>query len=123
MSSGAVAIPITVRCECGEAHSVDLGDKLDCPCGRHYDTSSIPPERFAHIRARQARSRLYIQIGLIFVVGAAVVTGILWGVKGVAVGLPLACLMWFLFLGKWYRKRWLLDVGEPTTLQLEASER
>lgn len=117
-----MAIPITVRCECGETHAVELGDGIDCACGRHYDTSSIAPERFAHVRARQARARLYIQLGLIFVAGTAVLTGLLWGVKGLAIGLPLACLLWFLFLGKWYRKRWLLDVGEPTVLQLEASE-
>ena len=40
------------------------------------------------------------------------------------VGLPLAALVWFLFLGKWYRKRWLLrNARDPTTLQLEATER
>ena len=118
-----MAIPITVRCECGETHSVDLGDAIDCNCGRHYDTSTIPAERFAHVRARQARGRLYLQIGLIFLASVAVITGVLWGLKGLAVGIPLACLIWFLFIGKWYRKRWLLDVGEPTTLQLEATER
>jgi hypothetical protein len=119
----ALAIPITVRCECGETHSIDLGDTVDCICGRHYDTSTIPPERFAHVRARQARGRLYVQLGMIFVGGAAVLTAVLWGLKGVAIGVPLSGLVWFLFLGKWYRKRWLLDVGEPTTLHLEASER
>ena len=118
-----MAIPITVRCECGETHAVELGDSVDCSCGRQYDTSSIQPERFAHVRARQARARLYIQLGLIFVAGTAVFTGLLWGVKGLAVGIPLACLMWFLFLGKWYRTRWLLDVGDKTVLQLEATER
>lgn len=118
-----MSIPITVRCECGEAHSLDLGDVVECSCGRHYDTSTIAPERFAHVRARQARGRLYIQLGLIFIVGTAVLTGLVWGLKGIAIGVPLACLIWFLFLGKWYRRRWLLDVGEPTTLQLEATER
>jgi hypothetical protein len=118
-----VAIPITVRCECGETHSVDLGDAVDCPCGRRYDTSTIPEGRFAHVRARQARGRLYLQLGLIFLASAAVITGLLWGLKGLAVGIPLACLVWFLFLGKWYRKRWLLNTEEPTTLQLEATER
>ena len=118
-----MAIPITVRCECGEVHAVDLGDTVDCSCERHYDTSAIPPERFAHVRARQARGRLYMQLGLVFIVGVALITGLVWGVKGLAIGVPLACLLWFLFLGKWYRRRWLLDVGEPTTLQLEAGDR
>jgi hypothetical protein len=119
----AVAIPITVRCECGETHAVELGDRVDCSCGRQYDTSTLAPERFAHIRARQARMRLYLQLGVVFVVTIAVVTAVVWGVKGIALGLPLSALIWFLFLGKWYRKRWLLDVGEPTTLQLEASNK
>jgi hypothetical protein len=118
-----VAIPITVRCECGETRSAELGDHVDCSCGRHYDTSTLAPERFAHVRARQARMRLYVQLGLIFIAGSAVGTGLLWGVKGLALGIPLSGLMWFLFLGKWYRKRWLRDVGERTTLKLEATER
>jgi hypothetical protein len=118
-----VSIPITVRCECGETHSVDLGDPVACTCGRHYETASLPPERFAHIRARQARIRLYLQLGFIFMALSAVGTAILWGVKGIAVAVPLAGLVWFLFLGKWYRRRWLRDVGDRTTLQLEASER
>lgn len=116
-----MAIPITVRCECGVSHSLELGDSVECACGRHYDTSSLPPERFAHIRARQARMRLYVQLGLIFVVATAVVTGVIWGVKGLALGLPLSGLVWFLFFGKWFRRRWLRDVGDATTLKLEAS--
>jgi hypothetical protein len=117
-----VAIPITLKCECGETHSADLGDRVDCSCGRHYETSALAPERFAHVRARQVRMRLYIQLGLIFVAGAVVLTAVLWGLKGVALGAPLSGLAWFLFLGRWYRKRWLLDVGDRTPLTLEASE-
>jgi hypothetical protein len=36
---------------------------------------------------------------------------------------PLSGLLWFLFLGKWYRRRWHMEAAEPTTLQLEASDR
>jgi hypothetical protein len=118
-----VTIPITVKCECGETNSSKLGDSVECACGRRYETSTLAPERFAHVRARQARARLYLQLGLVFVVGVAVATGTIWGLKGLALGLPLSGLIWFLFLGKWYRRRWLLDVGEPTTLQLEASKK
>ncbi len=119
-----MAIPITIRCECGELHSADLGDSVDCSCGRHYDTSTLPPERFAHVEAKQARIRLYLALGLIFVVGVSVLTAVQWGLRGIMVGLPLAALVWFLFLGKWYRKRWLLrNARDSTTLQLEATER
>jgi hypothetical protein len=117
-----VAIPITIRCECGETHSAELGETVTCACGRRYDTSTIPPERFAHIRAKQARIKLYLQLGMVFIVGAVVASALLWGLKGVALALPLSCLLWFLYFGKWYRRRWLKDVNEPTTLQLEASK-
>jgi hypothetical protein len=118
-----VAIPITVRCECGQTHAAKLGDIVECSCGRRYETAALPPERFAHVRARQARIRLYIRLGFVFVAGIAVATALLWGLRGVALGAPLAGLMWFLFLGKWYRRRWLRDVPEPTALQLEATDR
>lgn len=116
-----MGIPLVVRCECGESHSVDLGDAVDCPCGRRYDTSSLPPERFADVRVRQARIRLYLQLGLIFVLGITVLAAVVWGLKGLAVALPLAALMWFLFLGKWYRKRWLMRKAEQPTLTLDSS--
>lgn len=118
-----MAIPITVRCECGETHSVDLGDTVECTCGRRYETATLPPERFADIRARQARIRLYVQLGIVFIGLSAVGAALLWSAKGVAVAVPLAGLIWFLFLGKWYRRRWLRHVGDRTVLQLEASER
>jgi hypothetical protein len=118
-----MAIPITVRCECGETHAVDLGDTVECPCGRRYDTSTLPAERFAHVRARQARIRLYMQLGIIFMVTSVVIAAVLWGVKGVAVAIPLAGLLWFLFFGKWYRTRWLRDSGDQPPVRLEATER
>jgi hypothetical protein len=118
-----MAIPITVRCECGMKHSVDLGDTVDCPCGRRYETSTVPPESFAHVRARQARIRLYMQLGFIFMAVSIVLAAVFWGVKGVAIAVPLAGLLWFLFFGKWYRKRWLHGDRDTTTFQLEASER
>ena len=118
-----MASPITLKCECGELHRVTLGERVTCGCSRAFDTSTLPAERFAHVRAKQVRVRLYLQLSLIFVVGVIVVTAALWGLRGVALGAPLAALLWFLFLGKWYRKRWLGDGADRTTLTLEASER
>lgn len=118
-----MAIPITVRCECGETHSVDLGDEVECTCGRRYETASLSPASFADIRARQARMRLYMQLGIVFIGLSVVAAAVLWGLKGVLIALPLAGLVWFLFFGKWYRRRWLLDTGDRTTLRLEATER
>ena len=117
-----MSIPITIRCECGEVHSARLGDPVDCGCGRHYDTSTLPPEQFADARARQLKVKLYIQLGVIFVAGVSVATAALWGLRGIAIGLPLSGLVWFLFLGKWYRRRWINSLPEATTVKLEARD-
>ena len=58
-----MAIPITVRCECGETHSAKLGDVVECSCGRRYDTSQIPESTFAQVREHQAKARLYVRVG------------------------------------------------------------
>jgi hypothetical protein len=113
-------VPITVRCECGETVSVDLGDEVSCTCGRRYDTSKLAPDQFGTVRAAQARMRLYIQVGIIFIVAITVLTALKWGIKGAAVGGPVAALIWFRFLGKWYKRRWLKDTGDRPSLQLEA---
>ena len=49
-----------------------------------------------------------MQLGIVFMGLSVVGAAVLWGVKGVAVAVPLAGLVWFLFFGKWYRRRWLV---------------
>lgn len=117
-----MAIPLTIRCECGESHKATLGETVECSCGRRYDTSTLPPDGFAGVQARRARIRLYLQLGIVFIVVAIVLSAVFWGLKGVALAIPLAGLSWFLFIGKWYRRRWLRDLGEQTTLQLDATK-
>ena len=61
-----MAIPITVRCECGETHKGDLGDVVECACGRRFETSKVSESNFPQVREHQAKGRLYVQIGVIF---------------------------------------------------------
>jgi len=118
-----VAIPITVRCECGETHSVKLGDVVDCSCGRRYDTSQLPKERFAQVRAHQAKTRLYVRLGAVWIIVLGLVTFLLWGKWGVSVGAPLAALIWFLIIRRWFMRTFVPSPGELPTLELEASEK
>jgi hypothetical protein len=116
-----VAIPLTVRCECGELSSVKLGDTVRCPCGRTYDTSTLPSGQFAQVRAHQAKGRLYVRLGFVFVVGIGVVTGLTWGFWGAAIGVPLAGLIWFRLIRRWFMRTFVPSPGELPTLELEAS--
>jgi hypothetical protein len=118
-----VAIPLTVRCECGETHSVNLGDTVDCICGRHYDTSELPEEQFAQVKAHKARTNLYVRLGFVWIVGLGLVTFLLWGKWGVAVGAPLAALIWFLIIRRWFMRTFVPSPGELKTLELEATEK
>jgi len=117
-----VAIPITVRCECGQTHSAKLGDRVECSCGRSYETSQLPQERFTQVRAHQARARLYVRVGFIFVVGITVVAALAWGMWGAAVAAPVTAVIWFKIIRRWFTRNFVPSPGELPTFELEASK-
>ncbi len=118
-----MAIPITVRCECGESHSARLGETVSCSCGRTYETSRLPRERYAQVLEHQAKAKLYVRIGFVFVVGIGVAAFLLWGMWGTAVAAPLAGLIWFRIIRRWFMRTFVPSPGELPTLELEASNK
>ena len=74
-------IPITLTCECGEQHSVQVGDTVNCGCGRVYDTRARTGTAEG-VRHAQAKMRLYITFGILLLVAAAFATYVLWGREG-----------------------------------------
>ena len=119
---GMPAIPITLRCECGQTHTAELGDRLRCECGRSYDTRAVDQTRLAGVRQSQAKMRVYITCGTLFIIGVAAVTFALWGLKGIAIGIPASGLFWFRLIGPIVRRRVFFGAGELPTWQLEASQ-
>jgi hypothetical protein len=117
-----VAIPITVKCECGEAHKANLGDAVECSCGRRYDTSAIPESTYPQIREHQAKSRLYVRVGAVFIIAVGLIAFFLWGVYAAAVTVPLASMLWFWYIRRWFIRRYVPSPGELPTLELEASK-
>jgi hypothetical protein len=115
-------IPITLRCECGQAHSVELGDHVQCSCGRSYDTRTLDQARLMGVRRSQAKMRLYITFGLLFIVGISFTAFALWGVKGIAIGLPASAIAWFRLIGPVVRRRVFYGAGELPTWQLESTK-
>ena len=118
-----MAIPITVRCECGQVTPARLGETVTCSCGRVYETSTLPAGPFAQVRAHQARGRLYVRIGFVFVVGIAALAFVFWGIWGAAVAGPLAALIWFRVIRRWFMRTFVLSPGELPTLDLDASRK
>jgi hypothetical protein len=116
-----MAVPITLRCECREIHKADLGDEVTCRCGRVFDTAGLPHADLGGVYRSQLRMRLYTTIGIVFVAGISLVAAALWGFKGLAVGLPLAALVWFRIIGPSFRRRVFRGAGELPRWTLEAS--
>jgi hypothetical protein len=115
------AIPITVKCECGETHSAKLGDVVECPCGRVYETSQISESNFPQLREHQAKARLYVRVGAIFLIVIGVISFFLWGIFGAAITVPIGGMLWFWYIRRWFMRRYVPSPGELPTLQLEAT--
>lgn len=114
-------IPLTVTCECGRAHSVQLGDRVTCECGRTYDTRELDQARLFGVRHAQAKIRLYITFGILLMAAGAFAAYTVWGLRGIAVGIPVTGLLWFRLIGPVVRKRVFHGAGELPTWQLGAS--
>lgn len=117
-----MSLPITVRCECGETVSAELGDIVTCACGRRYDTTSIGGEKLARVRAAKARITLYLRVATIFLVGMVVVAGVLYQGRGVAIAIPAAAAVWFWMISPRYKRRYLTDLSEMPSWDLKASD-
>jgi hypothetical protein len=116
-----MAIPITVRCECGETHKAKLGDVVECSCGRSFDTSKVAESNFPQVREHQAKARLYVRIGAIFVLGAGVAAFVIWDFWAAAITVPLVAMFWFWYVRRWFMRRYVPSPGELPTVELEAS--
>ena len=66
--------------------------------------------------------RLYITFGLIFIVGVSFATFALWGLKGVAIGLPASALAWFRLIGPPVRRRVFYGAGELPAWRLKSTK-
>lgn len=115
-----MSIPLTVRCECGEVLSADAGEVVTCTCGRRYDTSTLPGPSVAHVKATQARLRLYARLGAVAVVTFGLLGFFLAGLPGVAGAASVSALLWWKVVAPALRRRHMDDVTDLPTWSLEA---
>lgn len=105
--------PITLTCECGERRYVQYGERWRCEqCGRTWDTSRIPVEQYAAIRATQLRYRrapMAISVVALLCVIAAVIVG--KAVGGLLVVAILA-ITWSMFFRPMHRRRYRAALAE-----------
>lgn len=74
-------VPITIRCDCGDARPVHYGERWTCAaCGRTWNTAQVPAEEYWGLMRDLRRYRL-----------------IVWGITAIIVGtlVPLAVIYSF----------------------------
>lgn len=115
-----MSIPLTLRCECGEVLSTQSGETVTCACGRRYDTSTLPGPSVAHVKATQARLRLYARLGVIIVVFFGLLGFFLAGLPGVAGAASISAILWWRVVAPALRRKHMDDVNDLPTWTVEA---
>jgi hypothetical protein len=112
---------ITVNCECGQTNYLSYGESWTCPaCGRTYDTKRIPADEYEQIRQISFRYRL-LPIGFAALVALAAIVFTLTGnIIGVFLLLPIALVIWFVFIRPTHRKRYREAIQDLPVWHLRA---
>jgi hypothetical protein len=105
--------PIAVTCECGTKHDVRYGEAWTCEqCGRRWDTNQIPREQYEAVRRTQLRFRvLPVAVGLL-VAALAIFFSLTGNVISVFFLMPVALMVWFVFLRPVHRKRYRRAIAD-----------
>jgi hypothetical protein len=105
--------PITVTCECGEKRHLHYGEEWHCDrCGKRWDTRQIPAEQYDAIRRLQWRFRLMpIAYGMV-VAALAIFFTLTGNIFNVFVLLPLAMMIWFVFLRPTHQRRYRQAIAD-----------
>jgi hypothetical protein len=116
------ALPLTIRCDCGEVGHVSHGERWVCErCGRSYDTTALPDDEYRAVRAIQRR---YFVGGWI-AAGAVALFVLFLAISNqplqVAAGLPIILIAWFTYVRPILRRRYRRALAKAgSTWQVEA---
>ena len=112
---------ITVNCECGQTNYLSYGETWTCAsCGRTYDTNRIPAEEYDQIRQITFRYRLLpIAFGALVALCAIAFT-LTGNIFGVFFLLPVALVVWFVFIRPTHQKRYRAAIQNLPVWSLRA---
>jgi hypothetical protein len=105
--------PITITCECGEKRDLRYGEDWRCErCGKRWDTRQIPAEQYDAIRRLQWRFRLMPIVLGVVVAALAIFFTLTGNIFNVFVLLPLAMMIWFVFLRPVHQRRYRQAIAD-----------
>ena len=113
--------PITLTCECGERRELAYGERWDCEsCGRSWDTNRIPAEQYQDIRRLSLRYRAVPVVLGALVALLAIFFTLTGNIFGVFFLLPVALVIWFVFIRPTHQKRYRRAIQDLPVWQLRA---
>jgi hypothetical protein len=99
--------PIAVTCDCGEKRDLRYGQAWECEgCGKRWDTRQIPAEDYEVIRRTQLRFRVLPVVFGLVVAAMAIFFTLTGNIFNVFVLLPLAMMIWFIFVRPVHQRRY-----------------
>ncbi|MFZ0088198.1 MAG: hypothetical protein WAL63_01735 [Solirubrobacteraceae bacterium] len=112
--------PITLTCDCGEQRQLRYGERWTCQgCGKTWNTTRIPLDQYAAIRATQLRYRrvpLAISVlALICIVAFVIVGKALGGLLIVAI----VATTWSMFFRPLHRRKYREAIAELPSWKIE----
>ena len=69
----------------------------------------------------EAKARLYVRIGAVFILASGVAAYLVWDFWAAAITVPLVAMLWFWYIRRWFMRRYVPSPGELPTVELEAS--
>ena len=110
-----------MTCECGEKRDLAYGERWTCErCGRSWDTGRIPAATYEHIRRLSLRYRAVPVVFGAVVALLAIFFTLTGNIFGVFFLMPVALVLWFVFLRPLHRKRYRRAVKTLPRWELRA---
>ncbi len=111
-------LPITIRCDCGQARPVGYGEVWTCDgCGRRWNTAQIPEEDYRRV-AREVTRYRWTVIGVsALVVAVLIPLGVLVSIRYFFL-MPIILVLWGAVLAPFWKRRMGRRLGELPSWQL-----
>jgi hypothetical protein len=105
--------PIAITCECGEKRDLRYGEAWDCErCGKRWNTRQIPAEDYEAIRRTQLRFRVLPVVFGLVVAAMAIFFTLTGNIFNVFVLIPLAMMIWFIFVRPVHQRRYRQAIAD-----------
>lgn len=112
--------PISLTCDCGERRDLRYGERWTCEtCGKTWNTSRIPVEQYAAIRATQLRYRRVPVAIAAFMLVCVIVCVVIGKALGGLLVVGVLATTWSMFFRPMHRRKYRRELAELPTWKIK----